>query len=115
MILKRGQPKFLLDECTPLIPSDWIAGTCIRSTCILSQGISDHTLFEESKKRNLTIITCDYGFVIRAVIDGRPIIYQDQKGDRYMVHSKFFMKNHFRKRVSDITKYILLNDEVMRP
>jgi hypothetical protein len=87
------EPKYLLDVHIPLGPHELLSGEYVEATKIFPQGTPDDFIWYEAKRRGLTVITCDKGFVEISVCQKyTPIIWQDQKGDRHLVDLKLVAK-----------------------
>lgn len=109
------EPKYLLDACMPLGLMELWSGEYVESTRILPNGASDEMVFEEAKKRGLIVITCDKGFIIRAMRENVPIIWQF-KSERFLVHGKMIGIKCPQRSVNGIrTRYILRSDSIILP
>ena len=115
--MSKPKPQFLLDECIPLGINEMIFGDCVRSIDLLYCGAPDEMVFEEAKKRELTIITSDVRFVLWSITKNQDIIFQNNKCERYFIHSesKLIDTNCFYKPVDKKTKYLLMNDMIVVP
>lgn len=108
------EPKYLVDECVPLGLMELWSGEYVELTRILPNGSSDEIVFEEARKRGLTVITCDRGFVVMAMRENTPIIWQ-YDNDRFLIHGKIIERDCPTKSPSKRTRDLLRRDAIILP
>lgn len=107
--------KYLLDACIPVGIQE-LSYEYVESTKILPQGTPDQTVLETAKKHGLIVITMDKKFVQRAMSERTPIIWQNNEGERYLIHGELITSGCVRKSFrAKRTKYLLRNDEIIAP
>jgi predicted nuclease of predicted toxin-antitoxin system len=109
------EPKYLVDACVPLGLMELWSGEYVEVTRILPDGTSDEMVFEEAKKRGLTVITCDRGFVVMAIRENIPIIWQ-YGSDRFLIHGNIVERNCSMKSPrGKRTRDLLRRDAIILP
>jgi hypothetical protein len=110
------RPKYLLDACVPLGLMELWSGEYAEVNKILPQGSPDENVLIEAKRRGLIVITCDKGFVQRALYDYTPIIWQNHRGDRFLIECKLVTKGHpVRSLKGKRTRDLLRRDSIVLP
>ena len=82
----KPKPLFLLDEMIGITEEEKKSGLYIPHNHFTYNGISDQALLKKAIEKQLTLITKDKGMIIRALIIGVNIIFQEDWGRRYYVY-----------------------------
>lgn len=110
------EPKYLLDECIPPNLMDLWSGEYVEATRILPYGTPDDLVLFEAKRRGLVVITRDKGFIQRAINEQTPIIWQSDKGDRFLIEYKLVTEGCSLKYIKGKkTRDLLRRDSVILP
>lgn len=94
LLLKK--PMYLLDENIRFNNVSKSKNLFVHVTTILRRRTSDEIIFEEAKRRHLTIITRDIKFVLNMLIQKQNVIFETNDGRRYFINgksSKFIERN----------------------
>ena len=80
------KPIYLLDECVGITEEEKQSGLYLPHNIFTYPGCADHRLLQKAIDKQLTIITKDVKFVIKAMLEGVNIVFQNEWGQRYYVY-----------------------------
>ena len=106
---------FLVDECLPISVQEFISGEYIHSTELLPHGALDNEVLEEAQKNNLILITADRKLALKIAMDNQKVIFQNQNGERFLLHGKFLGNHSNQPCIEFKTKYLLKNNLIVVP
>lgn len=106
---------FLVDECLPVSVQELISGEYIHSTELLPHGAPDNEVLEQAQKNNLILVTADMKLALKIAMDNQKVIFQNQNGERFLVHGKFIGTNLNQSNLEIKTKYLLKNNLIVVP
>ena len=110
--LERNKPRFILDEMIQPRKHERLSPKFLPVRAVVRPGSHDWLLLERAKDLDVTIITCDKGLVIRALMENQDIIYQDQYGNRFQFYgryTKLVERNCEQRKGSEIAREKKLN------
>lgn len=117
--MRKNKPRYLLDECIQT-KDEKIREKFgfVNSTEIIPSGSTDDEVLRAASRRKLIVITKDVQFVFRTLIQGKPIIYQNNKHERILLELKSkpkIEKNCHLKYRDFTTSHILHSNNVVIP
>jgi len=104
---ERNKLTYLLDENIQVSKSEKLSKKYVNLRDILGWKCPDWIVLEKAKEMELTIITCDKGLVVRALIENQDIVYQDDYGNRFYLRgkaTKLIERGSKQKRWSEVDK-----------
>jgi hypothetical protein len=117
--MRKNRPRYLLDACS-LIKDDYVRKYFgfVNSTEILNHDATDEEVLKAASKRRLTIVTKDARFTLQILINGKDVIFENQRHER--IHIELKRKPRIEKnchlRYSDfVTYYLRRSNKIIVP
>lgn len=111
-----GKPVLMFDECNTLkkVLKKYING--INATDVLPRKTADNKVHQKAEELGLCVITSDKGFVIDVISQGKSIVFQNSKNERYFIESTLVQTDcdNFKYHCP-VTFFVQEFDEVILP